>query len=221
MSARRLRDRILRRAHHAGLDVNSPLLENLETYYSELARWNRRLNLTALPLEGEGADQAMDRLLIEPVLTAKLIAPSAHRLMDIGSGGGSPAIPIKLARRDLQLTMVEVKVRKCAFLRQVARRLALTDANVENSRFEELLARPDMHESFDVMTVRAVRLEPTVWNGLQAFVRPGGQIINLAASPETAGVPPPLFRVAAHALPLPVRTYAVVVEKRALPLSST
>ncbi|MGE3469415.1 MAG: 16S rRNA (guanine(527)-N(7))-methyltransferase RsmG [Vicinamibacterales bacterium] len=221
MSAPRLRDRILRRAHHAGVDPTPQQLAGLEAYFSELARWNRRLNLTALPLEGEGIDQAIDRLIVEPVLASRLIPTSTRRLMDVGSGGGSPAIPIKLSRRDLDLTMVEVKVRKCAFLRQVIRRFELDETHVENSRFEALLARPEMHESFDVVTVRAVRLEPSVWTGLQAFLRPGGQIINLAARPEIADIPPPLVVRGAHALPLPVRTYAVVVEKRNLPFSFT
>ena len=51
--------------------------------------------------------------------------------------------------------MVEVKVRKCAFLREVVRQLGLTRASVENCRLEELLSRSELHEATDVVTVRA------------------------------------------------------------------
>ena len=56
--------------------------------------------------------------------------------------------------------MVEVKTRKAVFLREAVRELALKDAEVETSRFEELLSRPEMHESADIVTIRAVRVEP-------------------------------------------------------------
>ena len=125
VSAKRLRDRIARRARNVGLDVASPLLDGLEAYFLELARWNRKINLTAFQLDDDGSDDAVDRLLIEPVRGGQAHPGEARRsLIDIGSGGGSPAVPMKLARPDLSLTMVEVKVRKSVFLRQVARLLA-------------------------------------------------------------------------------------------------
>ena len=73
--------------------------------------------------------------------------------------------------------MVEVKTRKAVFLREAIRELSLSDAIVETSRFEELLSRPEMHEAADVVTVRAVRVEPRVLMTLQAFLRPGGQLL--------------------------------------------
>ena len=80
--------------------------------FEQLARWNRKINLTALPLDGDGSDEAVDRLLIEPPWRRATSPASAKSLLDIGSGGGSPAIPVKLAGRTWPLTMVEVKVRK-------------------------------------------------------------------------------------------------------------
>ena len=147
VSAKRLHERIVRRAKAVGLDLPETVLAGLEAYFAELARWNRKINLTALALDGDGSDEAVDRFLIEPAVASKYIPASAKSLLDIGSGGGSPAVPIKLCRPDLALTMVEVKVRKSVFLRQVSRLLGLDRTQVETSRFEELLARPDLHES--------------------------------------------------------------------------
>jgi 16S rRNA (guanine527-N7)-methyltransferase len=115
--------------------------------------------------------------------------------MDVGSGGGSPAIPLKLAVPRLHLTMVEVKARKSAFLREAVRQLELNDAVVEAARVEELLTRADLHEAFDVLSMRAVRVEKKMLHTLQAFLRGGGDIMLFrgpSGPAEPAVVVPPL-----------------------------
>ena len=97
--------------------------------------------------------------------------------MDVGSGGGSPAIPLKLALPHLNLTMVEVKVGKSAFLREAIAAARADRNGVETARVEELLARPQLHEAFDVFTMRAVRIEARMLNTLQAFLKPGGHVL--------------------------------------------
>ena len=173
--ARDFKTRLSRRSAKAGLFLNEALASALTTYYELLARWNQKINLTAL----DNADEAIDRLLLEPVLAAKAIEGSRPRaLLDIGSGGGSPAIPLALALgSDVSLMMVEVKARKSAFLREASRQLSMSHAVVENRRYEELLARPELLEGFDLLSVRAVRVEPKVLMTLQAFLRPGGELL--------------------------------------------
>jgi 16S rRNA (guanine527-N7)-methyltransferase len=154
MTSREFSDRVSRRARKAGVRVQDGLVERLEAYYRLLESWNARINLTALDLVN-GPDSTIDRLLIEPLVAARHL-PDDARVIDIGSGGGSPAIPLQLARPDLRLTLVEAKVRKCAFLREAGRHLEL-DILVENSRYEALLARPELHEAFDVGTMRMTK----------------------------------------------------------------
>ena len=168
-----LRTRLKRRASRVGVVLPEPLTVQLATYFELLERWNRKINLTAL----DDPDAAIDRLLLEPVLAARHL-PDAQSLavIDAGSGGGSPAIPLTLAAGGrVALTMVESKTRKCAFLREAVRQLGI-QGTVENARFEELLAKPELHERFDVLSVRAVRVESRVLRTLQAFVKPGGQM---------------------------------------------
>ena len=162
------------------------LAEGSSTYYELLARWNRKINLTAL----DNPDEAIDRLLLEPILAARYLPPSVLRLMDVGSGGGSPAIPLKLASPSAALTMVEVKARKSAFLREAIRTLELDKTTVETSRYEELLARPELHESVSVLSLRAVRVELRSLMTLQAFLRPGGFDVHVPGPgwPEGASV---------------------------------
>jgi 16S rRNA (guanine527-N7)-methyltransferase len=166
------RRRLLRRARRCNLTISSATADRLVGYLDLLSLWNQRMNLTAL----DDPDGVVDRLILEPLLAARGVAPESV-VIDIGSGGGSPAIPLKIAVPSIALTMVESKVRKGAFLREAVRQLGLERVNVEVRRFEELLARPNMHESADVVTVRAVRVEPSVLGNLQAFLKEGGRVL--------------------------------------------
>lgn len=172
--ARDFRTRLARRASKSGVFLDEGLASSLVKYYELLARWNRKINLTSL----EDPDEAIDRLLLEPVAAARHLSPAVVSLMDVGSGGGSPALPLALALGpQVRVTMVEVKARKSAFLREAVRHLGLTDSKVETSRYEELLTRPELYERFDVLSMRAVRVEPRVLMTLQAFVKPGGSLL--------------------------------------------
>ena len=166
------------------------LAQQLTCYYELLSRWNRKINLTAI----DTPDAAIDRLLLEPVIASKYLPSANVHLMDVGSGGGSPAIPLKLSAPGAALTMVEAKARKSAFLREAVRTLRLDRTNVENARYEELLARPELHEKFDVLSLRAVRVEIRTLFTLQAFIRIGGLLFLFRgpSGPDAPEVVPPL-----------------------------
>jgi 16S rRNA (guanine527-N7)-methyltransferase len=222
VSARKVRDRLLRRARNAGLDLPPVLAAGLEAYYLELARWNAKVNLTAFSLDGDGNDQAIDRLLIEPVLAVRHLSPRATSLLDAGSGGGSPAIPMKLARPDLNLHMVEVKVRKSVFLRQVARTLSLSETFVLNTRFEELLTRADLHEAMSAISIRAVRVDTKLMTTLQAFLQPGGQLLSFVSTSTKQIAPvPPMVEVGAYDLLPENRSRLLVLQKSSIGIRST
>lgn len=200
--ARDFRTRLARRASKSGVFLDETLASGLVGYYELLARWNRKINLTSL----DDPDEAIDRLLLEPVIAARHLSPAVVDLMDIGSGGGSPALPLALALGpQVRLTMVEVKARKSAFLREAVRSLGLTGAGVETARYEELLSRPELHERYDVLSMRAVRVESKVLMTLQAFVKPGGSLL-LFRGPTGPDVPPGVLH------PLEWQTTAPLVE---------
>ena len=190
------------------------LTAKLEIYYRLLATWNRKINLTALNLTDLGPE-AVDRLLIEPLAAAKHVLPGTRRIIDLGSGGGSPAIPMALAVPGAHLLMVESKTRKSVFLQEAVRALEL-DAAVATARFEELLAKPELHEAHDLVTIRAVRIEARVLMSIQAFARPGGLIFLFrgAAGEPTETVIPPLVWRATYPLVENLRIRLVVLEKR-------
>ena len=207
-----------RRARRAGITLAPELADQLEAYYRLLATWNTKINLTGLRLS-EISPDALDRLLIEPVVAAKYVSARTSRMLDVGSGGGSPAIPLALAIPRARLLMVESKTRKSVFLREAVRALGLRDAEVATTRFEELLARPDLHEAHDLVTIRAVRVEARVLGTLQAFAKPGGLVFLFRGSGHSdpsESVTPPLSWKATYPLIESLRSRLVVLEKRAV-----
>jgi 16S rRNA (guanine527-N7)-methyltransferase len=215
VSSREFQERLARRARRAGLTIRPELGAQLETYYRLLSTWNKKINLTGLNLSDYGPE-SLDRLLIEPLVAAAHVRPAVRSIVDIGSGGGSPAIPLALALSDVSLLMVEAKTRKSVFLREALRALGLSRGDVVTARFEELLTKPSLHEAHDLLTIRAVRIESRVLMSLQAFVRPGGEIFLFRTSVGTSGqatVTPPLAWKASYPL-LEQASSLVVLEKR-------
>jgi 16S rRNA (guanine527-N7)-methyltransferase len=156
------------RAHHvaaraavAGVPVPAELAVALAAYLDLLAAWNRKINLTALPLE-PATDEAIDRLIVEALVAVRHVRPEDRLAIDIGSGGGSPAIPMRLAAPALRFVLVEVKSRKAAFLRAVARELSLSNVEVENRNASDLPSRRDLVGAADVVTMRAVRADASM-----------------------------------------------------------
>jgi 16S rRNA (guanine527-N7)-methyltransferase len=197
--------------------VSPVLASRLEIYFKLLTAWNTKMNLTGLDLAEQGP-AALDRLLIEPLVAAKHATAPVMRMIDIGSGGGSPAIPLALALSTPHLMLVEAKTRKSVFLREALRALEMSEAEVVTSRFEELLTRPSLHEAHELLTLRAVRVEGSVLRNLQAFVRPGGELFlfRAASGAEAPGsLVPPLSWKATFPLLEDQGSRLVVLSKRA------
>ena len=194
--------------------LSPELLIALDRYLQLMARWNTKINLTAFRLD-DPTDEALDRLLIEPLVAARHL-PSGGRTIDVGSGSGSPGIPLRLAASDASLTLVESKTRKAVFLSEAVRHLGLAaNTKVETSRFEELLTRPELHEAFDILTIRAVRVEPKTLLTLQAFLKQDGQIAWFTgANVEPPQTLFPLVHVATYPLLEGLRSALVVLAKR-------
>jgi len=148
--------------------VESPLpsstLDQISKYIDLLLRWNARINLTAI----RHPEEIVTRHFGESFFLARHLFPKSgtdhrplttdHRppyVLDIGSGAGFPALPLKLWAPHIHLTMVESNHKKAAFLREVARALTLTDINVISDRAEVLAARPDFPRA-ELVTLRAV-----------------------------------------------------------------
>jgi 16S rRNA (guanine527-N7)-methyltransferase len=182
-------ERLERRARHAGVVVAPAVAQRLETYFRLLARWNARINLTSVQTQ-EPNDATFDRLLIEPLAAASHVDPSWTPWIDVGSGGGSPALPMKAAKPSLHLTMVESKARKAAFLREAARTLGFGDVSVENIRIEDLAGSAEVAGLAGLITMRAVRTDTRRLRVLAELLRNQGVLMlfrNLPSELNYAG----------------------------------
>ena len=150
------------------LKADANVLSRLAAYFELLQRWNEKINLTAL---GD-SEEAVDRLVMEPFVAATFL-PNGVKLIDIGSGGGSPAIPLAIALNATFLTMIESRGRKAAFLRETLRTLEMP-GTVESERAEVLAALPEYRETSQVVSVRAVRMTPQLSAAMSNFLSSDG-----------------------------------------------
>jgi 16S rRNA (guanine527-N7)-methyltransferase len=104
------------------------------------------------------------------------LTSSDRLVVDIGSGGGSPAIPMRIAAPQCRFLLVESKDRKSAFLREAVRQMALTETDVQTSRIEDL-GVPAPWAAADVITLRAVRLDEEMVAAIRRQMVRGGRLL--------------------------------------------
>lgn len=117
---------------NAKLDVAPASCRQLAAYAGEIEHWNKTVNLTAL----SGA-ALVRRLIVEPVWVGQHL-PMSGVLADIGSGNGSPGIPLCITKNFLSVHLVEPRLKRAAFLRHVAAKLGLKEIVVDKCRVEEM-----------------------------------------------------------------------------------
>lgn len=172
------------RAAASGVCLDDIHAASLQQYFALLGKWNARMNLTALSLSPPSAE-AIDRLIIEPLAAAARISKGPRTWIDLGSGAGSPAIPMKIACPSLALTMVESRGRKAAFLTEAVRTLELQAATVQSVRFETLA---EEGRAAALVTARAVRVDEAFLRTASAIVPPGGELLLFRGDVAASGL---------------------------------
>lgn len=126
----------------------SDVLEKLLRYAELLQKWNRVYNLTAIRSANEVVTHhLLDSAAVVPLFQKRM--PQARRVLDVGSGGGLPAVPLALLRPDLQVEAIDAVGKKVAFINQAAIDLGLKNLCARHSRVEKLSG------SYDVIISRA------------------------------------------------------------------
>ena len=149
------------------------------------------------------------RGLIDDCLVLLHHLGDAHTLVDVGSGGGLPGLPLKIARPDLDVTLVEADESKAAFLVQTAARLGLDGVHVVALRAEDVGRDPRHRERYDVVVARAVAALPALVELCLPLVKVGGRMLAQKTDREDVGR-------AAHAIEILGGSPAVVAEARSV-----
>ncbi len=152
--------------------INGELKERFEAFKNILLDYNNRFNLTAITDE---KDIYMKHFL--DCVAGDMFFDESVSVVEIGSGGGFPSVPLKLLRGDLKFTLVESTGKKCEYLKAVVDKLQLDCVQVVNARAEELGKDKKYREKFDVCTARAVARLNTLAEYCLPFVKVGGLFI--------------------------------------------
>ncbi len=157
-----------------GAIVDEATLARLGDYLARLLAMNERMNLTAI----KDAESAWERHILDALTLLPMLAgmPAKSRVVDVGSGGGIPGIPLAIARHDLSVTLVEATQKKCAFLTAVSAAMGFDNLEVRAGRAEEL-GRDDMHQAFDVCIARAVAKVDALAQLTAPFVKRRGTLL--------------------------------------------
>jgi 16S rRNA (guanine527-N7)-methyltransferase len=163
-----------------GLSLSPGCLARLEGYARLLRDYNEANVIGTRELRGIILDHVLDSL------SCFLFRPlgMARSLVDVGSGGGLPGLPIKIVEPEVRATLVEATAKKARFLRRAVENLSLEGVEVTNARVEEI-ARTDAHRGvYDVATVRAVARLSVVAEYCVPLLRAGGHMISMKGRPE-------------------------------------
>lgn len=146
-------------------------VEALFTHYRELSLWNQRTSLI-----GPGtAREILARHYGESLAALPLLPPEARSGLDLGSGAGFPGLVLAAARPGLEMTLAEARERKWAFLAAAARKAALPCRSL-NARVQVPLPA-GLPERLDVITSRALRLDPETWGALGRRLAAEGRVL--------------------------------------------
>jgi len=164
-----------------GIVLPDPALEQLEWLGRELLRWNRTHNLTAIT----APDEVREKHLVDS-LTLLTLLGGARRLLDLGSGAGFPALPVKIACPSLEVVSVEAVGKKVAFQRHVARSLGLEHFVAVHVRAETLPGEALCRGGFDVVTARALGALPLLAALAAPCLAPGGRLVAMKGAEGAA-----------------------------------
>lgn len=151
-----------------GVVPDAAMVEKIQAYVSLLRRWNERLALTAVT----DPEQILRFHFGESIYAAKRGFIEKGRLADVGSGAGFPGIPLSLVCPALKVTLIEPNLKKCVFLGEVKRGLALVNVEISRGRMEDYLGG-----ELDIVTSRAVGRPDSFFEFCRANLNPLGKLV--------------------------------------------
>lgn len=160
------RDLLRKQAAYCDIGLTDKTVALLGAFASELIAWNQKVNLTAItdPVE------VIEKHLLDSLMPAYYLSENAS-VLDIGTGGGLPGIPLKIFMPSLRITLIDRSRKKISFVSYMIRHLGLVSAQARQTRAEELAGMTPYQQAFDVVICRAV-------TSIEKFMMIGTSFIN-------------------------------------------
>ena len=159
-------------AKNLDIQIDKRKIEKFAIHALELMKWNQKTNLTAITDPFEVAIKHF----LDSIVPVKII-PSNASLLDIGSGGGFPGIPLKIILPSLSVTLIDASRKKVSFLKHIIRILELKNIDALQIRAEEFANKPGVAKKFNVIISRAFSSMTTFALTALPFLKKEGAII--------------------------------------------
>ncbi len=152
------------------ININEKQINQFEIFFNYLIQENQKFNLTAIT----NPEEVVIKHFIDSLLPLNEI-PYGARVIDIGTGGGFPGIPLKIMREDIEIVLLDSLQKRVKFLEEVKKILGLTKTTCVHARAEDYVKTE--REKFDIATSRAVASTPTLVEYLLPYVKIGGKVL--------------------------------------------
>jgi len=164
-------------AREFGVTLSEKQVYLFVVFLEELWSWNRRMNLTGISEKRE----MIIRLLLDPLVALPYL-PSGDTVLDVGSGAGIPGLPIKIARPEFEVHLIESKAKKVSFLRYMIRKLGLKGIEAYRGRAEGRADLPILLPFYDIVTARALAPLKKILTICSAYLEPGSILVTFKGS---------------------------------------
>lgn len=169
MSIEEFKKVFLEEADKNNIKVEDNEIEKLYKYMIGIIEWNDKVNVTAITEEKLFiVKHFIDSLLINHYLQGK------ERIVDIGTGGGFPGIPLKILNPNKKFTLIDSVNKKLNVIRDLSEKIELKNLEVIHARAEDLASKKEYREKYDVATTRAVSNLSTILEYMLPFIKVGG-----------------------------------------------
>jgi 16S rRNA (guanine527-N7)-methyltransferase len=157
-----------------GVILSQHQRQQFGVYLTELISWNRKINLTRITDDR----QIIIKHFLDSLTYFVGFSPQEEkRVIDIGSGAGFPGLPLKLAQPDLQLTLMDARLKRVVFLKQLCRKLKQEDVRCLHGRAEELATSTEYHQQYDVAVARALTQLNRLVGLAFPYIAVGGKLV--------------------------------------------
>ncbi len=185
------------------IHIDSGKMDRFAVHAAELMQWNQKINLTAIcdPLE------IAVKHVLDSIIPSLIIPGDKKKLLDIGSGGGFPGIPLKILVPSLSVTLIDASRKKISFLKHVIRTLRLKKIDAVHIRAEEMAGMAEFEKKFDVIISRALTSLASFVALALPLLSGDGMIIALKGNVQGAEIRAVRSLLKSHTMSLTIQQY--------------
>lgn len=164
-------------AHQFGVALSEEQLRLFLLFLEGLWSWNRSINLTGMAKKRD----MLIKLLLDPMVALPYL-PTRGTLLDVGSGAGIPGLPLKIARPEYEVDLLEAKAKKVSFLKEMIRKVGLKGIKAYQGRAEKKEDLPVLLHGYDIVTARALAPLPKTISICSPHISMGGLLVTFKGS---------------------------------------